>query len=125
MKSNISDGIVKIIVVILIALFLGLTVLSSFSKKGAGGGMPGGAPGGMPGGAPGGMGKMPGGPGGNGQALNTITVSAKEMQKETIRSTVKLNGDVASKTEVTAFPITSGKVVQLKKVLGDSVKKVK
>ncbi len=126
MKTNISDGIVKIIVVILIAIFLGLTVLSSFSKKGSGGapgGMPGGAPGGMQGGAPGGMGKMPGGPGGNGQALNTITVSAKQMQKETILSTVKLNGDVASKTEVTAFPITSGKVVQLKKVLGDSVKK--
>ena len=66
---------------------------------------------------------MPGGPGGNGSAMNTITVSAKEMQKETIRSTVKLNGDVTSKTEVTAFPITSGKVVQLKKSLGDSVKK--
>ena len=122
-QSNVFDNIVKIIVIALIAVFLGLTLLNSFSKKNAGGGMPGGAPGGMPGGAPGGIGKMPGGPGGNGSAMNTITVSAKEMQKETIRSTVKLNGDVTSKTEVTAFPITSGKVVQLKKSLGDSVKK--
>ena len=124
-KSNAFDNIVKIIVVALIAVFLGLTLLNSFSKKNAGGGMPGGAPGGMPGGgAPGGMGKMPGGPGGNGaQALNTITVSAKEMKKETIRATVKINGDIASKMEVTAFPITSGKITQLKKNLGDSVKK--
>lgn len=56
-------------------------------------------------------------------AANTVTVSAKVMQGETIQSTVKVNGDVSSKTEVNAYPDTSGKVSSVLKTIGDTVRK--
>lgn len=54
---------------------------------------------------------------------NTITVSVKTMEPETIRSTVKLNGEVESKSSVNIYPDTSGKITQIVKKLGDSVTK--
>lgn len=118
-----GDTIGKIIV---IAVFVLFAVLSFFAlKKPAGaagmGGMPGGAPmGGAPG--AGAMGGAAGAAGGK-PAANTITVSAKKMKSETIQKTIRINGDVASKTKVNAYPDTAGKITELPKGLGDSVKK--
>ena len=118
-----GDTIGKIIV---IAVFVLFAVLSFFAlKKPAGaagmGGMPGGAPmGGAPG--AGAMGGAAGAAGGK-PAANTITVSAKKMKNETIQKTIRINGDVASKTKVNAYPDTAGKITELPKGLGDSVKK--
>ena len=123
-----GDTIGKIIV---IAVFVLFALLSFFAlKKPAGaagmGGMPGGA---AMGGAPG-AGAMDGAPGtgaagaGDGKpAANTITVSAKKMKSETIQKTIRINGDVESKTKVNAYPDTAGKITELPKGLGDSVKK--
>lgn len=54
---------------------------------------------------------------------NTVTVSAKTIIPETIRSTVKINGEVESKSSINIYPDTSGKVTQILKGLGASVKK--
>ena len=54
---------------------------------------------------------------------NTITVSVKTMEPETIRSTVKINGEVESKSSINIYPDTSGKVTEIVKGLGASVKK--
>ncbi|GHU84398.1 hypothetical protein FACS189473_1650 [Spirochaetia bacterium] len=56
-----------------------------------------------------------------GRAANTITVSAKTLQPETIRQVVKLNGDVSSLSEVNVLPDTSGKITRIVKNLGDTV----
>jgi multidrug efflux pump subunit AcrA (membrane-fusion protein) len=55
-------------------------------------------------------------------AQNAITVTAKTMQNETIRQTVKLNGDVSSQSEVNIYPDTGGKITRIVKELGDSVR---
>ena len=54
---------------------------------------------------------------------NTVTVSAKTIVPETIRSTVKINGEVESKSSINIYPDTSGKVTEIVKGLGASVKK--
>lgn len=54
---------------------------------------------------------------------NTVTVSAKTIVPETIRSTVKINGEVESKSSINIYPDTSGKVTEILKGLGASVKK--
>ena len=54
---------------------------------------------------------------------NTVTVSAKTIIPETIRSTVKINGEVESKSSINIYPDTSGKVTEIVKGLGASVKK--
>ncbi|MBO7421109.1 MAG: efflux RND transporter periplasmic adaptor subunit [Spirochaetaceae bacterium] len=122
----------QLLVVIIITFFLFLIVFGKVTgKSGAPGGPggPGGAPGaGAPGGAPGGAkggGGMPGAPGGAPQdaAANTVTVSAKTVKPETIIATVHVNGDVSSKSEVSTFPITSGKITQVRYDIGDKVTK--
>lgn len=57
------------------------------------------------------------------QEANRITVSAKTMKKETIQSTIKLTGNVSSKTEVNLYPDTAGKVTSIKATLGSYVNK--
>jgi len=135
----------QLLVVIIITVFLALILYQCHgSGKGAAGGMPGGAPGaGAPAGAGGasnakasgkaGKGKdaksggapgMPGGaPGQQDAAANTVTVSTKVVKLETIIATVHVNGDVSSKSEVSTFPITSGKVTQVLHDIGEKVSK--
>ena len=136
----------QLLVVIIITVFLALILYQCHgSGKGAAGGMPGGAPGaGAPagasaGGAPnanagkagkgkdaksGGAPGMPGGaPGQQDAAANTVTVSTKVVRPETIIATVHVNGDVSSKSEVSTFPITSGKITQVRYDIGDKVSK--
>jgi multidrug efflux pump subunit AcrA (membrane-fusion protein) len=112
---NKGDRIAKIIVIALIAVFLGIAVITMLTPKdgdaannsaGSGGQAP----------QAGGQG------GGSRQAANAITVSAKTLQKETIRQVVKLNGDVSSQSEVTVMPDTSGKITRIVKNLGDTVR---
>lgn len=117
-KGKKSDLIGKIIVIALIAVFVAVGIFSMVGKRpGAMGPM--GGMGGMPPMAGGGM------PRGGASAAQTaaVTVSAKIMEKETIQKTVLLNGDVASKTQTSIYPDTSGKVSRLLKQVGDSVKK--
>lgn len=139
----------QLLVVIIITVFLALILYQCHgSQKGAPGGMPGGAPGA---GAPSGAGRAPdakssgkdgkgkdsknGAPGMSGgaagqqdaagkqEAVNTVTVSVKTVKPETIIATVHVNGDVSSKSEVSTFPITSGKITQVRYSIGDRVNK--
>jgi multidrug efflux pump subunit AcrA (membrane-fusion protein) len=115
MASNKGDSIAKISVIILIAVFLGITVNTMLKPKNApapSSGQPGAA---VP--AAGGQARQ----GGN-AAANAITVSAKTMGPETIRQVVKLNGDVSSQSEVNIYPDTSGKIIRVLKDLGDTVR---
>ncbi|MCR4789703.1 MAG: efflux RND transporter periplasmic adaptor subunit [Treponemataceae bacterium] len=52
-----------------------------------------------------------------------VTVSVKELKKETIQSTVKLTGNVSSVSEISIYPDTSGKITNIVKKLGDYVNK--
>lgn len=109
-KGKKSDLIGKIIVIVLIAVFVAMGIFTMIGKNAAGGM----AAGGMPG--------MPrGGQGGNQPAA--VTVSVKTLEPETIQKTVLLNGDVASKTQTSIYPDTSGKVSRLLKKVGDSVRR--
>lgn len=121
----------QLLVVLIITFFLFLMVFGKITGKSAAQGGPGGPGGpggaGAPGGAPNakGAGGMPGAPGGAPQdaAANTVTVSAKVVKPETIIATVHVNGDVSSKSEVSTFPITSGKVTQVLHDIGEKVSK--
>ena len=112
-KGKNSDFIGKIIVIALIAVFVGVGIFTMVGK-GSGRGMP----------PMGGMRPMAGGgvPRGATQ-IAAVTVSVKTIEKETIQKTVLLNGDVASKTQTSIYPDTSGKVSRLLKQVGDSVRK--
>lgn len=110
-KGKKSDLIGKIIVIVLIAVFVAVGIFTMIGKNAAGGM----AAGGMPG--------MPRGGGqGTGQPA-AVTVSVKTLAPETIQKTVLLNGDVASKTQTSIYPDTSGKVSRLLKKVGDSVRR--
>ena len=126
MKNKV-DTIVKIVIVVLIAIFLGLSFLTiqstnkktlEMASRGNAGAPPAGQ---MP---P--QGEMPGNP--NKQAdkkinANAISVSIKTMKKETIQSTIKVTGDISSTSEINIFPDTSGKVTRILKNLGETVSK--
>lgn len=128
MKIN-KENWAQLLVVLIITFFLFLMVFGKITGKSAAQGGPGGpgGPWGAPGGAPNakGPGGMPGAPGGAPQdaAANTVTVSAKTVKPETIIATVHVNGDVSSKSEVSTFPITSGKITQVRYDIGDKVTK--
>lgn len=109
-KGKKSDLIGKIIVIVLIAVFVAVGIFTMIGKNAAGGM----AAGGMPG-------MSRGGQGGNQPAA--VTVSVKTLAPETIQKTVLLNGDVASKTQTSIYPDTSGKVSRLLKKVGDSVRR--
>ena len=124
MKNKV-DTIIKIVIVVLIAIFLALSFLTiqatnkkSLQMAGRSGTPPAGQ---MP---P--QGGMPGNP--NKQAdkkinANAISVSVKTMKKETIQSTIKVTGDISSTSEINIFPDTSGKVTRILKNLGETVSK--
>ncbi|MDR3283764.1 MAG: efflux RND transporter periplasmic adaptor subunit [Treponema sp.] len=129
MPVNKGDLVAKIIVIALIAAFLGLSAYTMLKPKAApAGGMPG-APGaaaqsGTTAGGPArqGSGEAQGGQRQGASAANAITVSAKTLVPETIRQVVKLNGDVSSQSEINIYPDTAGKIVRVLKDLGDSVR---
>lgn len=120
--KNKSDLVIKIIIVILIAVFLGLSFLSihSTNKKalemanrgtGQGGANPNMAPQGA-------NSKQ------DAKALaNTISVSVKTMEPETIQSTIKVTGDISSTSQINIYPDTSGKITRIFKNIGESVSK--
>ncbi|HKL84716.1 MAG TPA: efflux RND transporter periplasmic adaptor subunit [Treponemataceae bacterium] len=56
-------------------------------------------------------------------ASNAITVEALELSPSTITKTIKLNGDVFTRSEIGMYPDTSGKVVQYLVSPGKEVKK--
>lgn len=139
MKNKV-DTIVKIVIVVLIAIFLGLSFLTiqatnkktlEMASRGNAGGMPNGMPpAGMGAGSPVGQmppqGGMPGGQNPQGDKkinANAISVSIKTMKKETIQSTIKVTGDISSTSEINIFPDTSGKVTRILKNLGETVSK--
>lgn len=110
-KGKKSDLIGKIIVIVLIAVFVAVGIFTMIGKNAAGGMAAGG---------------MPGKPRGGGQETGqpaAVTVSVKTLAPETIQKTVLLNGDVASKTQTSIYPDTSGKVSRLLKKVGDSVRR--
>lgn len=109
-KGKKSDLIGKIIVIVLIAVFVAVGIFTMIGKNAAGGMTAGGMPG-----------MSRGGQGGNQPAA--VTVSVKTLAPETIQKTVLLNGDVASKTQTSIYPDTSGKVSRLLKKVGDSVRR--
>lgn len=96
----------KITLLILIAFFFAATIVTNSQQSS-----------GVP------MGMSPGAAGNKTATSKAVTVSVKTMEPETIRSTVKLNGEVESQSSVTIYPDTSGKVTQIVKKLGDSVQK--
>ncbi|MBO5124931.1 MAG: efflux RND transporter periplasmic adaptor subunit [Spirochaetaceae bacterium] len=103
-----ADRIGKIIVIVLMAVFVTVGILTMVGKE-SGGGMPQGMSG---------MGR-----GGSQGDMTTVTVSVKAMEPETLQKTVLLNGDVASRTETSIYPDTSGKVSRILKSLGDTVRR--
>jgi multidrug efflux pump subunit AcrA (membrane-fusion protein) len=127
MGGNKGDVVAKIIVILLIAGFLGTAAYSMLGGNSAapgpypgGGGMAG--PGGGPGtAAPQGGQNQAAGNRGGAPGANAITVSAKTMEGEAIQQVIKLNGDVSSQSEVSIFPDTSGRIVRILKNLGDTV----
>ncbi|MBQ7904885.1 MAG: efflux RND transporter periplasmic adaptor subunit [Spirochaetaceae bacterium] len=127
MKSK-FDTVIKVIIVILIAVFLGLSFLTiqstnkktlAMAQRGTGQGV-------MPPQAQG----MP--PQGNSAQIssenakiqaNSISVSVKKMERETIQSTIKVTGDISSTSEINIYPDTSGKITRILKNIGQSVSK--
>jgi multidrug efflux pump subunit AcrA (membrane-fusion protein) len=115
-EINKGDRIAKVIVIILIAVFFGVAAFNMLGTKKlpAASNAPAASGGAAAGGQSGGGGRQGG---------NAITVSAKTLQKETIRQIVKLNGDVSSQSEVNVMPDTSGKITRIVKNLGDTVQR--
>ena len=70
--------------------------------------------------------KMPAGQNASGKGekdFKTITVNAYKIEPASIESIIKLNGDISSKSEVSIYPDTSGKLIRLLKNEGDHVVK--
>lgn len=57
------------------------------------------------------------------KGTSVITVSTYKTELTAIESIIKLNGDISSKSEVSIYPDTSGKLIRLLKDDGDTVKK--
>ena len=127
MKSK-FDTVIKVIIVILIAVFLGLSFLTiqSTNKKTLAMAQRGTGQGAMPPQTQG----MP--PQGNSAQIssenakiqaNSISVSVKKMERETIQSTIKVTGDISSTSEINIYPDTSGKITRILKNIGENVSK--
>lgn len=109
-KKKISfDKIAKIIVIAIIAILaviIAVNLLTSQEK-----------------GAPG---KGPASPNASGKGdkdFKTITVNAYTVVPSSIESIIKLNGDISSKSEVSIYPDTNGKLIRILKNEGDHVVK--
>lgn len=126
MNEKKIDIIGKIIVIALIAIFVAWGIYLMLQKNttpavrstGNISGNPMRAMTGSGGGARGGAGAS----GAGAPAENRITISAKTVQPETIQKTVLVNGNVSTRSEVNAYPDTSGKLTQLLKGLGDTIR---
>ena len=127
MKSK-FDTVIKVIIVILIAVFLGLSFLTiqSTNKKTLAMAQRGTGQSGMP---PQAQGMAPQGnssskPSDNAKIqANTISVSVKKMEREKIQSTIKVTGDISSTSEINIYPDTSGKITRILKNIGENVSK--
>ena len=127
MKSK-FDTVIKVIIVILIAVFLGLSFLTiqSTNKKTLAMAQRGTGQGAMP---PQSQGMPPqwnssSNPSDNAKIqANTISVSVKKMERETIQSTIKVTGDISSTSEINIYPDTSGKITRILKNIGENVSK--
>lgn len=127
MKSK-FDTVIKVIIVILIAVFLGLSFLTiqSTNKKTLAMAQRGTGQGAMP---PQTQGMPPQGnssskPSENAKIqANSISVSVKKMERETIQSTIKVTGDISSTSEINIYPDTSGKITRILKNIGENVSK--
>lgn len=127
MKSK-FDTVIKVIIVILIAVFLGLSFLTiqSTNKKTLAMAQRGTGQSGMP---PQAQGMAPQGnssskPSDNAKIqANSISVSVKKMERETIQSTIKVTGDISSTSEINIYPDTSGKITRILKNIGENVSK--
>ena len=120
MKSK-FDTVIKVIIVILIAVFLGLSFLTiqSTNKKTLamtqrGAGQSGMSPQGNSSSKPSDNAKI---------QANSISVSVKKMERETIQSTIKVTGDISSTSEINIYPDTSGKITRILKNIGENVSK--
>lgn len=108
-----NDSLVKVIIIGLMVILVAAAIINMFGGKGTASSS---AMGAM-------VEAMPGmsDRGGNAEQANTVTVSAKTLQSETIQSTVKVTGDVSSKSEVSVYPNTAGKVTRILKEIGETV----
>ncbi|MDR0910365.1 MAG: efflux RND transporter periplasmic adaptor subunit [Spirochaetaceae bacterium] len=110
-----GEQLARIIVIILIAVFLGIAAITMLRGQS-------GSPVGMPGAPSGAPSASPGMAGASSENLNAITVSAKTIAPETIRQYISLNGDVAAQREVSVYPETTGRITRVLKAPGDSVR---
>lgn len=115
MKKMSGDTLVKLIIVVLIAILLATIIIGMFGGKATSSSS---AMGSIVGAIPGMDGRDE-----NAEQSNTVTVSAKVLQEETIQSTVKVTGDITSKTEVSVYPETTGKVTRILRDVGEVVKR--
>lgn len=131
------DKIIKLVLVGLIALCmisLVVAVKSSGGSSAAAGGPPG-MSGGAPSGAPssGAAGAAPSDTAGAPAGMSTqsksagtsaaITVEAVTLAPASIQTSIRLNGDVSSKSQISIYPDTSGKLVRYEVSVGTQVKK--
>jgi multidrug efflux pump subunit AcrA (membrane-fusion protein) len=116
-----KDTVARIIIIVLFAGFLGFAVYNIAAPQKASA-VPGAGQGAPVQGAPGASAQGAAGQGRGQPAQNAITVTAKTMLGETIRQTIKLNGDVSSRSEVNIYPDTGGKITRIVKELGDPVR---
>ncbi len=144
-KTPDFDKIVKLSLLGMIAICMIALVIAVLSS-GKSSGMPAGAPPGMSGssGAPSGApsdsanassagAQAQGGAASSGMATGSsrassgggaaITVEAAALSPATIRTSIRLNGDVSSKSQISIYPDTSGKLVRYEVSVGSQVKK--
>ncbi|ULQ58739.1 efflux RND transporter periplasmic adaptor subunit [Brucepastera parasyntrophica] len=104
-ENSLFDRIVKIILLILIGIcviYIGVAVFSNILK---------------------GNGQEASGPAAVRTALTgVITVEAVTISPATIIQTIRLNGDISSRSQISLYPDTSGKLVQYEKNVGDPVR---
>lgn len=102
---------------------------AGFAANGGGSAPTGGAAPGAKGAVSAGQGALPTGAGGNGSvaagsvAANAVTVSVADLAPASISRTIRLNGDVVSRSEISVFPDTSGKLVKYEVGVGARVAK--
>ncbi len=127
------DKIVKVILLAMIGLCLialALAAVKPAGKGGSAGGPPGmsGAPRGAgaagaagPGAA--GAGVPSGGSARGGMGGAAITVEAVTLKPDSIQTSIRLNGDVSAKSQISVYPDTSGKLVRYEASVGSHVNK--
>jgi len=118
------DRAIKLAVVGIIfscAVFVGVTTSVGGDGDKARGRASGDAPGNA---SPGARGAKTPGSGKNGGAEpSAVTVTAVTLAPRAIRKTIKLSGDVTSRSRVSVYPDTAGKVVRYEVAVGSSVRK--